>query len=556
MNVKNADYWKKRFEALEDEEYQKGQAYYRDLQNQFRMAQNSITLDIEHWYQRLADNNDISLVAARRLLKKNELAEFKWNVQQYIKVGEENAVSGAWMQQLENASAKWHISYLEAMKIQVQQHCELLSVKYENGLTEFLSNSYENDFYKTAFEIQKGQGVYANLTKLDKRKIDLVLTRPWAADGKNFSERIWGNRQKLVNELHTELTQCIIRGENPKKAAERLAKTMNVSISQAERLVMTEMAAIDSQAQYEAYKEMNIEQYEIVATLDSKTSEICQDMDNKVFKLDDWQIGVTAPPFHVRCRTATAPHIDESYQKDMERIARGKDGKTYHVPADMNYKDWKKAFVDGDKTDLWEKLPLVEGEKDIYGSVARTKEQFEAIANIIRSEIMGYASNMSKWSGQVNVENSLINGDAVGVKEWSCDISITNTADDGVMWHEMLHSCSASYYDPAVYAAHEYIEEASVEFLKQQICVERNIANIPAYEDMVMILLAINAAFDYGTDMEFAAELYNVPLPERYQWLEDKVDKSLRVANASFQDYNDVMHFLENLKGGKYGTIK
>ncbi len=554
--MKTSDYWKKRFEELEDEEYQKGQAYYRDLQNQFRMAKNSITLDIEHWYQRLADNNDISLVSARKMLQKNELEEFKWNVQQYIKAGKENAVNGMWMKQLENASAKWHISYLEAMKIQVQQHCELLSAKYEKGLTDFLGNSYENDFYRTAFEIQKGQGVYANLTKLDKRKIDLVLTRPWASDGKNFSQRIWVNTQKLVKELHTELTQCIIRGESPIKAAQRLAKTMNVSVSQAERLIMTELAAVDSQARYEAYKEMNIAQFEVVATLDSRTSEICQEMDNKVFSVDDYEIGVTAPPFHVRCRTVTAPYVEKEYKDDMKRIARGSDGKNYHVPANISYTEWKKTFV-VDEADLQERFPLVKNEKGGHGSAApRTKEQFETIANIIRSEIIGYAAKASKWSGQVNVENSLINGDAVGVKEWSCDISVIDTADEGVVWHEMLHSCSASYYDPAVYAAHEFIEEAAVEFLKQQICAEKNITSVGAYGDKVIILQAINAAFGYGTDMEFAMELFNIPLPERYQWLEDKVDESLRVANTSFQDYNDVMQFLENLKGGKYGTIK
>ncbi len=107
-----------------------------------------------------------------------------------------------------------------------------------------------------------------------------------------------------------------------------------------------------------------------------------------------------------------------------------------------------------------------------------------------------------------------------------------------------------------MYATHEYIEEATVEFLKQQICMEKNIPSVTAYEDKVIVLQAINAAFGYGTDLDFAMELFNIPLPERYQWLEDKVDESLRVANASFQDYNDVMQFLECLKGGKYGTIK
>lgn len=46
----------------------------------------------------------------------------------------------------------------------------------------------------------------------------------------------------------------------------------------------------------------------------------------------------------------------------------------------------------------------------------------------------------------------------VGVKEWSCDISVIDTADDGILWHEMLHSCSA-YFSPDVYAKNQYIEE-------------------------------------------------------------------------------------------------
>ena len=34
---------------------------------------------------------------------------------------------------------------------------------------------------------------------------------------------------------------------------------------------------------------------------------------------------------------------DEDYG---ERAARGADGKTYYVPADMTYKDWEKTFVE------------------------------------------------------------------------------------------------------------------------------------------------------------------------------------------------------------------
>ena len=100
-----------------------------------------------------------------------------------------------------------------------------------------------------------------------------------------------------------------------------------------------------------------------------------------------------------------------------------------------------------------------------------------------------------------------------------------------------------------MYAKHQAIEEASVEFLKQQICKEKGIENVTAYDPQVTILRIINTSFGYGSDLEFGKELFNISLPERYQWLEDKVDQSLKDAGASFEDYNDVMGFVEKLKG-------
>lgn len=364
---KDAEYWKKRFLALEDVEYKNGEKYYRDLQKQFRIAQNSIILDIEHWYQRIADNNSISLAAAKRLLKSNELEEFKWNVEQYIKIGKENDVNHRWMKQLENASARHHISYLEAMKMQIQQHCELLSVQYENGLTDFLNNQYSERFYHTAFECQKGKGVYSNFARIDTNKLDKVLTTPWAADGKNFSDRIWSNKGKLVNELHTELSQCLIRGESPQKAAERLAKTMGVNESQARRIVMTEMAAISSHATLDSFMKLGVEKYIIIATLDMLTSDICREMDGKTFDVKDFEIGVTAPPFHPNCRSDVAPD-DEDVADSGTRIARNEEGKTYYVSADMTYKKWKESFVDIlEKSDIIKAIKIPKKMKSVAG---------------------------------------------------------------------------------------------------------------------------------------------------------------------------------------------
>lgn len=346
---KNGQYWKSRFKAMEDDQYRKSAAYYKDVQEQFRRAQNDIQMDIEHWYQRMADNNDISLAGAKRLLKAGELDEFKWNVEQYIKAGEENALDQRWMKQLENASARQHISRLEAMKLQIRQHAEVLFTGYEGGMANFLNQSYADQFYHSAFEIAKGTGVGSNLARIDNRRIDTVIRRPWAQDGANFSERIWSNKEKLVNTLHTELTQQIIRGSDPRKAIDSLSKTMEVSKTQAGRLIMTESAAIASAATQDCFKELGVDQYEILAALDSRTCDICQELDGEVFTMKEYEVGMTAPPFHPNCRCTTIPYFDDEFSAVEQRAARDPEtGKTVYVPADMKYQEWEERYVSKD----------------------------------------------------------------------------------------------------------------------------------------------------------------------------------------------------------------
>ena len=399
--MKNRDYWKSRFAQMEEEDYKKSEKYIKDMEEQFRIAQHSITIDIERWYRRLADNNDISLAAARQLLKRDELEEFHWSVEQYIEKGEDNALNEYWMKQLENASAKVHISRLEAMKLQIQQHSELLYTKYHNGVTDHLNKSYADRFYRTAYEIQKGTGVGSNLAELDTRKIDKILTTPWATDGKNFSDRIWNNKDKMIKELHRELSQSIIRGEDPKKAIDSLSRTLNASKKNVGRLVMTEMAAVTSAAQKDCFKELDVEQFEIVATLDSITSKICQNMDGKHFKMSEWEVGVTAPPFHVWCRSVTVPYFEDNFGLVGERAARDEDGNTYYVPANMTYPEWKKSFVEGNKTDLVQ-IPQINDEK-----IRNANEEFGQI--LINNKSTPYNDKMILYNGatEYQVNNNL-----------------------------------------------------------------------------------------------------------------------------------------------------
>lgn len=372
----NAEYWKQRFTQLEAAQNRKGATAYLEMEKQYKAAQNELEAQLARWYQRFADSNGISLAQAKQWLKGQDLAEFKWDVKEYIKYGKENAINGAWMQELENASSKFHISRLEALQIQTQNSLETMFAQQMGTMKKALSDVYASGYYHTAYTVQQGFGLGWDIAGLDQAQIEKVLSKPWAVDGYNFSTRIWNSKTKLIGEVHNELSKNLLTGADPQKAIDSLAKKMGTSKSNAGRLVMTEQAYFSSAAQKDCFNDLDVEEYEIVATLDSHTSDICRSLDGRVFKMSDYKPGVTAPPFHVYCRSTTAPHFKDNFDAG-ERAARGAYGKTYYVPDDVTYSEWKKAFVDGDKSGFAEVQKNHFSRTEKRGTI-KPKEQSEA----------------------------------------------------------------------------------------------------------------------------------------------------------------------------------
>lgn len=345
MANKNSEYWQQRFGQLENASHQEAMTVYSRIEESFYQAQKEIENKINSWYVRFANNNEITINEAKKLLNSNELKEFKWDVQEYIKYGHENELNELWMKELENASTKYHISRLEALKIQTQQTMEKLFGNELDEVDNLTKNSYINNYFHTMFEYQKGFNVGFNVTNIDQNKLSKIVNKPWAVDEKNFSERIWGNKTKLINELHNELTKMCLTGKSPDESIKYLSKKFNTSKAQAGNLIMTENAYFSQLAQKDCFNALDVEKYEIVATLDSHTSEICKEQDGKVYDMKDYQPGITAPPFHNYCRSTTVPHFDDDFDLKGERAARDEDGKTYYVSDKMKYDDWYKKYV-------------------------------------------------------------------------------------------------------------------------------------------------------------------------------------------------------------------
>ena len=136
----------------------------------------------------------------------------------------------------------------------------------------------------------------------------------------------------------------VLTGETPQKAIQNIKKTMNTSLSNAKRLVLTEQAYFTSLAQKDAYAELDVEEYEIVSTLDNRTCGDCGEFDGKHFPMSEMSPGVNAPPFHPYCRCTTCPYFDDEFTIG-KRMAKDKEGNYYEVPEKMSYAEWKDAFV-------------------------------------------------------------------------------------------------------------------------------------------------------------------------------------------------------------------
>lgn len=343
--MRNADYWRGRFSILEDSAHREAQKTIQDMEELYLDAQRSVQKEIESWYARFAVNNQISLTDARKWLTAGQLEEFHWSVKQYIKIGEQAGLDAAWLKKLENASARFHISRLEAVQTGIQQQLELLYGNQVDSLDALLKKVVGNGYTHTAFEVQKGVGLGWDITGLDQKKLETLLSKPWTTDGRTFRDRCWLNKNDLVGSVSKSLTQGLLRGDSPAKITTAIQKQFGVHRYKAGRLVNTETTYFNAVATKECYKDLDVEMVEIIETLDSHTCSICGGLDGKVIPISQYEPGVTVPPFHPNCRGTTAPAIDPKYAG--ERAARNADGDVYYVPANMKYADWVQTFVNG-----------------------------------------------------------------------------------------------------------------------------------------------------------------------------------------------------------------
>lgn len=248
---------------------------------------------------------------------------------------------------------KKRITRLEAIGAEIYANCGKLARIEDDKATETLTKALERNYYTSMYDYYLDRDkkvlelMHGHQVALSKANIDRVLRMPWSGD--NYSKNIWKSKYQIANKLQKAVTRSILEG----KSIENLTRDVSAELGNdlkhsVRRLIHTETAYVKSQGDLLTYDKLGVDEYEFLATLDSRTSSICRSLDGEHFKLEDATPGVNYPPMHPYCRSTTIVYRAEKYGT---RAARDDDGETYKIDANLNYKDWYEKYVDGENID-------------------------------------------------------------------------------------------------------------------------------------------------------------------------------------------------------------
>ena len=340
------EYWERRSELTLIQNEKSALQYEKDLKKAYQATIKQITKEIEAFYGRYAKENQITLLEARKRLTPKELLDFNQHAKIYLDEVErlgDKAFTAEYRAYLRELSGRAYVSRIEELITNIRHNIETLSTGYNIGLGQILTEAYQDGFYRTMFDIQKQAGFGVSFTTPGGKQLEMAVRERWL--GQNYSDRIWADKNRLIIQLEQILSQEFVRGRGPREVAKVFSDKMQTSYYNAQRLIRTELNYISNKGTMKAYKESGVvDRYQYLATLDSRTSDICRELDGKIFELKEAKVGVNLPPLHPHCRSTTIPYFEDNEIED--RVARDKDGKgkSYKLGKDVTFFEWVEQY--------------------------------------------------------------------------------------------------------------------------------------------------------------------------------------------------------------------
>ena len=331
----NADYWRKREdEALKH--YIKEEAEYdRRIQHIYQDQLDAIEREINAFYGRYAAKEGITIAEARKRVTQADIRAYERKAKRYVEAAaRDRAVNGKTDKQgfyfskrandeMRLYNATMRINRLEMLKANIG----LEMVKGHAELESFMGDIL-ND--RTMEEIERRSGILGKTVRINAKNANAIPNASF--HHANFSDRIWSYQSAMKADLSKLLESGLIRGKNARELARDLNKYIGDSGSgatyKAERLMRTELARVQIEAQRQSYQRNGIDYFEIISN--SGCCDVCKALDGKVYKVSDMNAGENAPPFHAHCRCSTAPWVDSAeYEAWLDYVSKGGTTKTW-----------------------------------------------------------------------------------------------------------------------------------------------------------------------------------------------------------------------------------
>ncbi|HDR4683574.1 phage head morphogenesis protein [Bacillus cereus] len=335
------EYWTKRAELLEARWNRDAQVIEKELKTSYRQALKEAENEMRAYLTRKGfDYNELM-----KSLNRSEIKDRKESLLNFLdKLKDmDTEISKRIAEDVNVHLDKRKLSRLDAIISEMLIQTGEYSLKDEQMIRDQLKEVYRETLFRNKFELA-GLGINTPVYTLNNKIVDKVLSYPW--NGENFSNRIWNNKQVMLQKLREALVQGVLQGLHADEVAEKFAVIMTVPLHRAQATVYTETAFIYGQAQLDSYDEAEIDKYKLHVTFDNVTSKICRALDaSKIYLASEARAGINYPPLHTRCRTLSIPYF-EGIEGAKYRWVRDKNGNSVKVDnANMSYKEYKEQFL-------------------------------------------------------------------------------------------------------------------------------------------------------------------------------------------------------------------
>lgn len=206
-----------------------------------------------------------------------------------------------------------------SMLQQVEQEAKKLGDNAVSLMREEFTSQWQEVYESTAVASE------ASFSTISTANAEVMVNKPWLADGKSFSQRVYGNIAYLLDTLEEELVSCVITGKSKSELKKKLQERFDISYRQAETLVRTETNHIQTEAARQAYEDAGVKKYMYLGREEHDIGCNCKKLDRKVFEMSEAKTGVNLPPLHPNCRCTIKAVIDDEQIKEIKMKNEEKD---------------------------------------------------------------------------------------------------------------------------------------------------------------------------------------------------------------------------------------